>query len=79
MKAAGVPHSAMAFSCIGRWLPEKSEAFSDSPGPCNYAGGGLFRLNPVTIVNADGTESQVFDFAERPLVMKLEEAAVSNE
>jgi hypothetical protein len=42
---------AVAFSCVGRWLPEARDAFASKtiPGPCNYAGGGLFRLNPVTV------------------------------
>lgn len=49
---AGAPQSAIAFSCVGRWLKgvKVREAFGGKgPGPCNYAGGGLFRLNPVKI------------------------------
>lgn len=49
-RAAGAPDSAIAFSCIGRW--------ADGVG-CDYAGGGLFRLNPVHI---DGSEDRMFDF-----------------
>ena len=47
---AGAPDTAVAFSCVGRWWAHRREAFErgKSPGPCNYAGGGLFRLNPVT-------------------------------
>jgi hypothetical protein len=41
----------------------KKEAFSQDGGPCNYAGGGLFRLNPVTVVDPDGIENHAFDFA----------------
>jgi hypothetical protein len=45
------PESAVAYSCIGRWTGEKYPAVSKngSPGPCDYAGGGLFRFNPVEI------------------------------
>jgi hypothetical protein len=31
-------------------------------GPCDYAGGGLIRLNPVTVVDGDKTHD-VFEFA----------------
>ncbi len=57
-KAAGAPSTAVAFSCVGRWLPKCSDAFSHKPGPCNYAGGGLIGLNPISI--GDG---RYFDFA----------------
>lgn len=57
-----------AFSCIGRWMPSSREAFGQGPGPCNYAGGGLVRLNPVTVVGRreNGSvefEHRVFEFA----------------
>lgn len=58
---AGAPENAVAFSCVGRWLHEKSDAFSNKPGPCNYAGGGLIGLNPVEI---EGRTGRLFDFAE---------------
>lgn len=58
-KDAGAPSEAVAFSCVGRWLPNPSE-MCVKPGPCNYAGGGLFGLNPVEI---EGRESRVFAFA----------------
>lgn len=49
-KDAGAPEGAVAFSCIGRYLPERSEAFGgQGSGPCNYTGGGLIRLNPVDV------------------------------
>lgn len=61
-KNAGANEGAIAFSCVGRWLPEsKGELFDKNGGPCNYAGGGLFRLNPVSV---DG--HQIFDFADEP-------------
>ncbi len=61
---AGAPDSAIAFSCVGRWVSPSKDAFSDDdrPIPCNYAGGGLFRLNPVKI---EGIEVTCFDFADR--------------
>jgi hypothetical protein len=48
-KAAGAPGGAVAYSCIGRWLNTKIPMESSNKGPCNYAGGGLFNLNPVEI------------------------------
>lgn len=63
-KVAGAPEGAVAFSCVGRFLPKREDAFQPGKGPCNYAGGGLFRVNPVTVVRDDGAESYVFDFAD---------------
>lgn len=57
-KNAGAPSMVVGFSCIGRWLPYAREAFAKGDGPCNYAGGGLFRLNPLEV---DG--AHFFDFA----------------
>jgi hypothetical protein len=55
---------------VGRWTGAKREAFSDGQGPCNYAGGGLFKLNPVTVVmdpdEHGSREHCVFEFAEGP-------------
>lgn len=63
-KAAGAPEYAVAFSCVGRWAGGgASQAFTGQVGPCCYAGGGLFRLNPVT-VEKDGKTINVFAFAE---------------
>jgi hypothetical protein len=63
-KAAGAPEGAVGFSCVGRWTNAKREAFSKSKrkGPCNYAGGGLFRLNPVRVTKPDGESLDVFAF-----------------
>jgi hypothetical protein len=55
----------VAFSCIGRWVGAAREAFGGKGrGPCNYAGGGLFGLNPVHVEKPDGTSLNVFEFAE---------------
>lgn len=64
-KDAGAPESAVAFSCVGRWAggdPEKT--FMKQGGPCNYAGGGLIRLNPVVVESEGGKVTRVFAFAE---------------
>ena len=61
--AAGAGEGEVAFSCVGRHLP-KAKEMGQRPGPCNYAGGGLFRLNPVTVVDAGGREHDVFEFAD---------------
>lgn len=68
---AGAPEGALAFSCVGRWLEAPRRAFEDSGvGPCNYAGGGLFRLNPVRVVRPQESDDEVpfvhevFEFAE---------------
>lgn len=63
-KDAGAPEGTVAFSCVGRWIDGSRDAFEgEGPGPCTYAGGGLFRLNPVTVTQTDGAEIQAFDFA----------------
>jgi hypothetical protein len=51
--ALGAPPGAIGFSCIGRFWKDQSEV-QDFPAkkigtPCNYAGGGLFRINPVEV------------------------------
>jgi hypothetical protein len=60
-KAAGAPIGAVAFSCIGRYQKKARKAFGEKgPGPCDYAGGGLFPFNPVVI---EGQKENRFDFA----------------
>lgn len=56
-KKAGASEGAVAYSCIGRALGS-TKTVGEKPGPCNYAGGGLFQLNPITV---DG--SKLFAFA----------------
>jgi hypothetical protein len=68
-KDAGASEGEAAFSCIGRHI-SKSADIGGKPGPCNYAGGGLFQLNPITITHADGHTSNVFDFADADEVLK---------
>ena len=62
-KAAGATEGEVAFSCVGRRM-ENSTELGQAPGPCNYAGGGLFRLNPVTVTKDDGNTVDMFAFAE---------------
>lgn len=54
----------IAFSCIGRSNPTKPKpAFANKGGPCDYAGGGLFRMNPVHVTDPEGHVHQLFEFA----------------
>ena len=62
-KAAGAPEGAIGFSCIGRWVGAKIDAFEKGEGPCNYAGGGLFNINPVEITGRS-KPFFFFEFAE---------------
>lgn len=67
-QAAGASENEVAFSCVGRHLEGTREAFSSKKanakivGPCNYAGGGLFKLNPMDV---DGV--RYFNFAPEVL------------
>jgi len=61
---AGAPATAMGFSCVGRWTGSKKQIGTKTGGPCNYAGGGLFKLNPVEVELEDGTTTGAFEFAE---------------
>ncbi len=71
-KEAGVSSSItsrqIAYSCIGRRLPQKQKAFSEKTvikgQPCDYTSGGLFNINPVTVMYPDGTIDHAFDFYE---------------
>ncbi len=64
-RRAGAPEGAIAFSCVGRWTGAARDAFVGAAchGPCNYAGGGLFSLNPVLVRDDDGVERRLFAFA----------------
>jgi hypothetical protein len=65
-KDLGANENAVAFNCVGRYIPGSAEALSTNPRnrkksnghPCNYTGGGLFKLNPITV---DG--HNIFAFA----------------
>jgi len=62
-KAAGAPQGAVAFSCVGRWTGATQDIGKKNGGPCNYAGGGLIGLNPVTVTDGDRVH-RLFEFAE---------------
>lgn len=61
-QAAGADEGEVGFSCIGRHLEGRSAMYSEGPGPCDYAGGGLFRLNPVHVVMDDECTRETFEF-----------------
>jgi hypothetical protein len=71
-KEAGAPEGAVAFSCVGRWLPNSGpgRAFATAnvlpSKPCDYAGGGLFGLNPLLVEDLDGKSHRLFAFAKEP-------------
>ena len=65
----------VAYSCIGRLMPNPVDMGVKGKGFCNYAGGGLFKLNPIPILRpmANGVVPEkadidyFFDFADDPL------------
>lgn len=61
-------HNMIAFSCVGRLMENPTTIFQKGKGFCNYAGGGLFGLNPVLVKFPEGKEARFFDFADDPLV-----------
>ncbi len=63
-KDAGASDGEIAFSCIGRRLRSEKTIFDKTGGPCNYTGGGLLGLNPVTVMFEDNTTMDAFAFAE---------------
>jgi len=65
-KNAGAPPGAVGFSCIGRWLGNPRKAFAKGPGPCDYAGGGLFRVSPNAVTLDDGSVLYAMAFADPP-------------
>jgi hypothetical protein len=64
-RRAGAPEDTIAFSCIGRFNGKGGSMEKPSKFGCNYAGGGLFRLNPVDVIREDGKTSTMFAFAKR--------------
>jgi hypothetical protein len=53
----------IGFSCIGRIMQNCKGELGNKIAPCNYAGGGLFRFNPI-IITENGKEQGYFDFAD---------------
>jgi hypothetical protein len=70
-KDAGAPVTSAAFSCVGRWAGTNPDVARGDigpdgikgKGPCNYAGGGLFKLNPVAVIDPDGQVMHALAFA----------------
>ena len=63
-KLSGESEGEVAFSCVGRHIKGSAEMFDGKKGPCNYAGGPLFKLNPVTVVFESGNRATYFEFAD---------------
>lgn len=58
----------IAYSCVGRLRGTATEIFPSGPGPCNYAGGGLFQLNPVEVEYPNGNKVGMFEFAASEVI-----------
>ena len=57
------------FNCIGRYdtriPPEKIGRLMENPlSPCDYTMGGLIPLCKTVVIDEDGNENRVFEFAE---------------
>ncbi len=54
-KEKGASPASAYCECIGRYIGGKSwmNDKSSKPGPCDYAGYGLFRISPVTVIDGD--------------------------
>lgn len=64
-KDAGATEGEVSFSCVGRRRgADDAQTFQRKGGPCQYAGGGLFGLNPVVVEMPNGKKNNVFAFAE---------------
>jgi hypothetical protein len=66
----------IGYSCVGRLMENPTTIFQKGKGFCNYAGGGLFGLNPILVKFPDGKEGRFFDFADDPLVKPADSAEV---
>jgi len=66
----GASPGMVGFSCIGRLMDNPKKAFgekNDKDGPCDYAGGGLFLLNPIKICLDKENDKYIncFEFAKK--------------
>lgn len=59
-KDAGAGPGEIAYSCVGRRMTLSPSILGDAP--CDYAGGGLFRLNPITVTREGMAPINVFAF-----------------
>jgi hypothetical protein len=63
-KAAGATDpDVMRCECIGRYTGGRTLG-EKGPGPCDYAGYGLFRLSPVRVTTPDGKVVHSFAFGD---------------
>jgi hypothetical protein len=70
-KNTGAAEGHVGYSCIGRFTgdPKKAAlaAFKSAGGPCNYAGGGLFNINPIEVdLGAGVAPIKLFAFGSQP-------------
>ena len=66
-KDRGASADSARCECLGRYTRPDAH-FGTKPGPCNYAGYGLFRLSPVLVVSG-GEEVHSFAFADPPAAL----------
>ncbi|KKK47882.1 hypothetical protein LCGC14_3150700, partial [marine sediment metagenome] len=52
-QSKGATADSARSECIGRYDGHIVVEIGTTPGPCNYTSGGLFNLNPVTVVDGD--------------------------
>lgn len=64
-KDAGATAESALRECIGRWDGHMHVEMGTKPGPCNYAGYGLFQFSPIEVVpnSGDGLPIPAFAFA----------------
>jgi predicted RNA-binding Zn-ribbon protein involved in translation (DUF1610 family) len=62
-QAAGAKEQDVGYSCVGRFTGS-TVTIGNTPGPCNYTGGGLFKLNPDRITLPEGRTVHCFAFAD---------------
>lgn len=65
-RKAGMPAAEIGVVCIGRYLGDvnaKANTLRKAGGPCDYAGYGLIRLNPIEVTFENGSTVHCFDFA----------------
>ena len=62
-KDKGAKAESAYFNCIGRYDGHGDVPMLSGKSPCNYSGGGLIGLNPITVTDGD-KKTHVFAFAE---------------
>jgi hypothetical protein len=68
-KDVGATPNTAYFNCIGRYDGHEDVDMCSGKSPCNYSGGGLFGLNPITVIDGD-KQIHVFAFNEVKEVVK---------